>query len=74
MMDIDLNLLKVFEIMSNQRNVTMASARLFLTQSATSHPLARLRDVLGDPCSYGFLRACSQRSVGSRDVPGAMIG
>jgi DNA-binding transcriptional LysR family regulator len=49
MMDIDLNLLKVFEIVYDERNVTRAAARLFLSQSAVSHALARLRDVLGDP-------------------------
>jgi DNA-binding transcriptional LysR family regulator len=49
MMDIDLNLLRVFEILYDERNVTRAAARLFLTQSAVSHALARLRDVLGDP-------------------------
>src|ERR1700733_14493427 len=49
MMDIDLNLLKIFEIVYDERNVTRAAARLFLSQSAVSHALARLRDVLGDP-------------------------
>jgi len=49
MMDIDLNLLRVFDILYEERNVTRAAARLFLTQSAVSHALARLRDVLGDP-------------------------
>jgi DNA-binding transcriptional LysR family regulator len=49
MMDIDLNLLRVFEILYDERNVTRAAARLFLTQSAVSHALARLRDVLDDP-------------------------
>src|SRR6266446_4963836 len=48
MMD-DLNLLRIFEILYDERNVTRAAARLFLTQSADSHALARLRDVLGDP-------------------------
>jgi DNA-binding transcriptional LysR family regulator len=49
MMGIDLNLLKIFEIVYDERNVTRAAARLFLSQSAVSHALARLRDVLGDP-------------------------
>jgi DNA-binding transcriptional LysR family regulator len=49
MMDIDLNLLRIFDILYDERNVTRAAARLFLTQSAVSHALARLRDVLGDP-------------------------
>ncbi|WMT73909.1 LysR family transcriptional regulator [Bradyrhizobium sp. Ash2021] len=49
MMDIDLNLLRIFDILCDERNVTRAAARLFLTQSAVSHALARLREVLGDP-------------------------
>ena len=49
MMDIDLNLLRIFDILYDERNVTRAAARLFLTQSAVSHALARLREVLGDP-------------------------
>src|SRR5882757_3816478 len=49
MMNIDLNLLRIFDILYDERNVTRAASRLFLTQSAVSHALARLRDVLGDP-------------------------
>src|SRR6202158_372865 len=49
MMDIDLNLLRIFDILYDERNVTRAAARLFLSQSAVSHALARLRNVLGDP-------------------------
>jgi DNA-binding transcriptional LysR family regulator len=49
MMDIDLNLLRIFDILYDERNVTRAAARLFLTQSAVSHALARLRQELGDP-------------------------
>jgi DNA-binding transcriptional LysR family regulator len=48
-MDIDLNLLRIFDILYDERNVIRAAARLFLTQSAVSHALARLREVLGDP-------------------------
>jgi DNA-binding transcriptional LysR family regulator len=47
--DTDLNLLRIFDILYDERNVTRAAARLFLTQSAVSHALARLREVLGDP-------------------------
>ena len=52
-MEVDLNLLRVFDILYEECNVTRAAARLFLTQSAVSHALARLRDVLADPL---FLR------------------
>ena len=49
----NLNLLRIFDILYDERNVTRAAARLFLTQSAVSHALARLRHVLADPL---FLR------------------
>jgi DNA-binding transcriptional LysR family regulator len=49
MMNIDLNLLRIFDVLYDECNVTRAAARLFLSQSAASHALARLRDVLGDP-------------------------
>ncbi|MEH2563743.1 LysR family transcriptional regulator [Bradyrhizobium sp. AZCC 2289] len=49
MTNIDLNLLRVFDVLYDECNVTRAAARLFLSQSAVSHALARLRDVLGDP-------------------------
>lgn len=45
----DLNLLVVFEALMRERHVGRAAERLFLSQSATSHALGRLRDLLGDP-------------------------
>src|ERR1700682_5230299 len=45
----DLNLLVVFEVLMNERNVTRAAERLGRTQSAVSHSLSRLRRPLGDP-------------------------
>lgn len=45
----DLNLLVVFEALMRERHVGRAAKRLFLSQSATSHALNRLRDLLGDP-------------------------
>lgn len=46
---VDLNLLVVFEALMEERHVGRASARLALSQSATSHALARLRAVFDDP-------------------------
>lgn len=46
--NLDLNLLKVLQALSEERSVTRAGERLGLTQSAVSHALARLRDSLGD--------------------------
>lgn len=48
-MDIDLNLLRVFDTLMELRSVTRAADRLGLTQSAVSHALGRLRHALGDP-------------------------
>ncbi|UPH71160.1 LysR family transcriptional regulator [Abyssibius alkaniclasticus] len=46
---IDLNLLVVFEVLMELRNVTAAADKLGKTQSAVSHALGRLREQLGDP-------------------------
>jgi DNA-binding transcriptional LysR family regulator len=47
-MNLDLNLLRVFDVLLEERSVTRAGARLGLTQSAVSHALNRLRYVLED--------------------------
>ena len=45
---IDLNLLRVFHAVMEERSVLRASQKVFLSQSAVSHSLARLREVLED--------------------------
>ncbi len=45
---LDLNLLRVFDALLEERSVTRAGARLGLTQSAVSHALGRLRYAVGD--------------------------
>jgi len=45
---IDLNLLRVFEAVFEERNLVRAGRRLHLSQSAVSHALTRLREVLHD--------------------------
>jgi DNA-binding transcriptional LysR family regulator len=45
---IDLNLLRVLDVLLEERSVTRTGARLGLTQSAVSHALNRLRYQLGD--------------------------
>ncbi|MFL5298581.1 MAG: LysR family transcriptional regulator [Phenylobacterium sp.] len=47
-MNLDLNLLRVFDVLLEERSVTRTGARLGLTQSAVSHSLNRLRYVLDD--------------------------
>ena len=49
MKNVDLNLLKVFAALAEQRSVTRAAESLGLSQPATSAALARLRRLLGDP-------------------------
>jgi DNA-binding transcriptional LysR family regulator len=44
----DLNLLRVFDAVFEDRNLLLAGKRLNLSQSAISHALGRLRDVLED--------------------------
>jgi DNA-binding transcriptional LysR family regulator len=45
---LDLNLLRVFDALIEERSVTRAAARLHITPSAVSHALARLRDLFKD--------------------------
>ncbi len=46
--NLDLNLLRVFDVLLEERSVTRTGARLGLTQSAVSHALNRLRYMLSD--------------------------
>lgn len=46
--NLDLNLLRVFDVLLQERNATRAGARLGLSQSAVSHALGRLRYALSD--------------------------
>ena len=46
---LDLNLLKVFAAVHRERHITRAGRALFISQSAVSHSIAKLRVVFGDP-------------------------
>lgn len=46
---LDLNLLKVFESIYHEQNMSRAAEVLHITPSAVSHALKRLREYLGDP-------------------------
>ena len=46
---VDLNLLVALKALLGERHVTRAARQLGLSQSATSHALARLRELYGDP-------------------------
>ncbi|XID74914.1 LysR family transcriptional regulator [Alkanindiges sp. WGS2144] len=45
----DLNLFRVFAAIYREANLTRAAEQLFLSQSAVSHALARMREQLNDP-------------------------
>lgn len=51
---LDLNLLRVFDAVMAERNLTRAAAKLAMTQPAASNALRRLRDAMGDEL---FVRA-----------------
>lgn len=53
---LDLNLLKVFDAVMDERSVLRASQKVALSQSAVSHSLARLRELLEDDL---FLRTAT---------------
>jgi DNA-binding transcriptional LysR family regulator len=61
----DLNLLRIFDVLLEERSVTKAGARLGLSQSAVSHALNRLRHMLNDEL---FVRGPS----GMRPTPRAL--
>src|SRR5258708_39402135 len=60
----DLTLVVALDVLLAERHVTRAAQRLGITQSAASHALARLRDLLGDPLLV--------RGAGGAMVPSAL--
>jgi DNA-binding transcriptional LysR family regulator len=46
---LDVGMLRTFDALMREKNVSRAAARLFLSQPAVSASLNRLRDVFGDP-------------------------
>lgn len=66
---IDLNLLKALHVLLEERSVTRAAARLFITQSAMSKSLRRLRILVGDPLflpsPQGLLPTPKAEEIGS---------
>ena len=62
---VDLNLLIALQVLLEERNVSRAAERLFITQPAMSKTLSRLREVFSDPL---FTRS----SHGMRPTPRAL--
>lgn len=76
-LSLDLNLLRVFDALFEERSVTRAGSRLGVTQSAVSHALARLRDLLGDELFIkgpdGMVPTAKARAVGPRLRAGLLV-
>jgi len=62
---LDLNLLRVFDAVMEERSVLRASQKVALSQSAVSHSLARLREILEDEL---FVRTTSGMQPTARAV------
>lgn len=61
--ELDLNLLRIFDAVYRQRNVSRAAEVLGLSQPAVSHGLTRLRLLLGDAL---FMRRAGGVALQSR--------
>jgi DNA-binding transcriptional LysR family regulator len=72
--NLDLNLLRVFEALLEERSVTRAAQRLGLTQSAVSHALNRLRYALGDELFVRGAEGMRATPHASEIAPGILMG
>ncbi len=70
----DLNLLKVFLAVYQEKSLTRAGERLNLTQSAVSHALARLRDAFGDRLFVRRGASMAPTALAERLFPGIESG
>ncbi len=71
---IDLNLLVVLRALLRERHVTRAARQVGLSQSATSHALARLRELCGDPLLVRHGRSLELTPRATRLMPGLERG
>src|SRR5579875_2760748 len=71
---LDLNLLRVFEALLEERSATRAAQRLGLTQSAVSHALNRLRYALGDELFVRAPEGMRATPHASEIAPGVLTG
>ncbi|QRN93117.1 LysR family transcriptional regulator [Archangium violaceum] len=69
---LDLNLFRVFDVIYRERNLTRAAEVLFLSQSAVSHALARLREQLDDPLFVRQGRGVVPTPLAERLAPGIL--
>ncbi|MEI9936503.1 MAG: LysR family transcriptional regulator [Pseudomonadota bacterium] len=71
---IDLNLLVILRALLRERHVTRAARQVGLSQSATSHALARLRELCGDPLLVRHGRSLELTPRATRLLPGLERG
>jgi DNA-binding transcriptional LysR family regulator len=64
--NLDLNLLVLLHALLEERHITRAAERSFLSQSAMSRALERLREMFGDPLLVRSGRACERTVRGER--------
>ena len=64
---LDIGMLRTFDALMREQNVSRAAARLFLSQPAVSASLSRLREVFGDPLftrtSHGVVPTARARAL-----------
>ncbi|MGR5541451.1 helix-turn-helix domain-containing protein, partial [Vibrio campbellii] len=48
-MDVDINQLRLLVVLERERNLSKAAQKLFMSQSAASHVLAKLRSRFDNP-------------------------
>ena len=70
MAELDLNLLRIFDVLIETESVTKAATRLSLTQSAISHALSRLRYSLRDPLFVRTPRGIQPTTRAKQIAPG----
>ncbi|ULQ47478.1 LysR family transcriptional regulator [Flagellatimonas centrodinii] len=66
---LDLNLLRVFDAIAQQRNLARAAEHLHLSPSAVSHALSRLRQQLDDPLFERHGRGVTPTALARRLTP-----
>ncbi len=66
---LDLNLLRVLDVVHRERSLSRAAAILAVSQSAVSHAVARLRDHLGDPLFQRQGRGVAPTPLADRLAP-----
>ena len=71
---IDLNLLVILRALLQERHVTRAARQVGLSQSATSHALARLRELCGDPLLVRHGRGLELTPRAAQLMPGLERG